>query len=768
MKLVIVESASKCKKIESYLGEGYKVLPSCGHFYEIKSLKDIDEDFNINFTLSENKIKYIKAIQSAIKKSDEVILAADMDREGEHIAANLCQHFKLPIEKTKRIVFTEITENAIQHAIKNPILIDTNMVNAARARMILDLTIGFKISPLLWRYINKNCSLSAGRCQSPSLKIIYDNHKEYMEQRPDFYYKTLANFTSENLVCELNKKFEKKEEVIGFLELSKTHEHKFELYPVKDVRSEPPKPFTTSTLQQTASNCLHYSPKETMSVCQKLYEAGLITYMRTDSFKYANDFITSISNYIKESYGNIFLMENVFKLSNKNEKKTDGAQEAHESIRVTNINVVSVPPNMDKKLQTMYTLIRNHNLKSCMSESIFEELKMKIDAPKGLYYTYKTQRSKHLGYKIIDFKYVDNNFFNYLQALEKTQSLFLNNSDSKIHVSNTKSHLSEATLINKLEILGIGRPSTYASIVEKLFERGYVKKEDVPGKEQVCENIVLDNGKNILVQKENIVFQGEKKKLVIQTMGIRVCEFLYEYYNELFRFDYTRDMEQELDKIANNESDFSEVCSKFKTHIEKTMKEQLEKLPKKDVVIIDDKYTCVNTKNGLTLVETIVTGDQKSSKFHKVKDNFTYDEIKTNQETLHFHDLVDVNCSDKLLGIYKKNDVILKNGKFGIYVQYNNKNIALNTELKRLKFAEINLSHVIELLDDSREQKEKNILKELNKDVSIRTGKFGAYVYYKTQKMKKPKFISIKKIKELKEHDYDYEKLTLEILKAYL
>ena len=384
MKLVIVESASKCKKIESYLGEGYKVLPSCGHFYEIKSLKDIDEDFNINFTLSENKIKYIKAIQSAIKKSDEVILASDMDREGEHIAANLCHHFKLPIEKTKRIVFTEITKEAIQHAIKNPILIDTNMVNAARARMILDLEIGFLVSPILAKYINRNAKLSAGRCQSPALKIVYDNHIDYKMQEPQYSYKTFGNFTSRNLVCELNKKFERKEDVIEFLDLTKHYEHKFELYPVKDVRSEPPKPFTTSTLQQTASNCLHYSPKETMSVCQKLYEAGLITYMRTDSFKYANDFITSISNYIKESYGNIFLMENVFKLSNKNEKNTDGAQEAHESIRVTNINVVSVPPNMDKKLQTMYTLIRNHNLKSCMSATIFEELKMKIDAPKAL------------------------------------------------------------------------------------------------------------------------------------------------------------------------------------------------------------------------------------------------------------------------------------------------------------------------------------------------------------------------------------------------
>ena len=249
-------------------------------------------------------------------------------------------------------------------------------------------------------------------------------------------------------------------------------------------------------------------------------------------------------------------------------------------------------------------------------------------------------------------------------------------------------------------------------------------------------------------------------------MGIRVCEFLYEYYNELFRFDYTRDMEDALDKIANNESDFKEVCANFKTHIEKTMKEQMEKLPKKDVVIIDDKYTCVNTKHGLVLAETIVTGDQKSSKFHKIKDNFTYDEIKTNQDRLHFDDLVDVNCSDKLLGVYKDNDVILKNGKFGIYVQYNNKNIALSTELKKLKYDEINISHIIDLLDETREEKDQNILKVLNKDISIRTGKFGPYVYYMTAKMKKPKFISLNKIKELKDNDYD--KLTIDIVKKYL
>ena len=765
--LVIVESPAKCKKIESFLGPDYKVCASYGHVREVKSLKNIDNDFNIEFSVSKEKAKYLSTLTKEIKKANEIIIASDNDREGEAIGWHICDHYSLPIETTKRIIFNEITKEAIQQAIKNPTIIDMNVVRAQHARQILDLTIGFKISPVLWKYINRNASLSAGRCQSPALKIIYDNHKEYMEQKPEFYYKTLANFTNKNLVCELNKKFEKKEEVIEFLELSKTHEHKFELYPVKDVISQPPRPFTTSTLQQTASNILHYSPKETMSVCQKLYEAGLITYMRTDSFKYANDFIGAISNYIKESYGDKFLMENVFKLSNKNEKKTDGAQEAHEAIRVTKINVVSVPPNMDKKMQSMYTLIRNHNLKTCMSPSIFEELKMKILAPQKLHYIYKTQRPKHLGWKIIDYTEVEH-YFNYLQALEKTQSLNLNNINSKIHIGNTKSHLTEATLVNKLETMGIGRPSTFASIVEKLFERKYVKRGDIKGKKQICENIVLDNEKNVLIQKEEIVFQGEKKKIILETMGISVCQFLYEYYEDLFRFDYTKEMEDALDKIANRENNYSEICSNFKNHIESTMKEQSKKLPQKDIVLIDEKYTCVNGKYGLVLAESIMIDGKKSSKYHKIKDTYTYDEIKTNQDTLHFEDLVDQNSGEKLLGIYKENDVILKNGPYGLYVKYNNKNIPLNTELKRLKFTGINLSHIIDLLDETREKKDQNILKELNKDISIRTGKFGPYVYYKTQKMKKPKFISIKKVKELKEHDYNYEKLTLEILKTYL
>jgi len=764
MKLVILESPAKIKKIESFLGNDYKCIATFGHFRNLKSLKDIDENFNITYSVSNDKMKYLKPLGKAIKLASEIFLATDADFEGHAIAYHVCDYFKLPVETTKRIIFNEITKEAILDAIENPTTLNMQAVMAQKARQILDLEIGFLVSPILWKYINKNCSLSAGRTQTPGLKIVYDNHKEYMEQNPTFYYKTLANFTAQNLVCELNENFERKEDVVHFLELSKTHEHKFELLPVKDLISKPPLPLITSSIQQLSNNKLNFSPKQTMSILQKLYEAGHITYHRTDTPKYSNEFIGSTSKFIVDQYGDKFVNEDIFKLSNKYGSKKDGEQAAHEAIRVTNINVITIP--LESNMQTMYKLIHNHNLKSCMSNSIFEELKLKIDAPKGLYYTYKTQRPKHIGFKIIDYTEVEH-YFNYLQALEKTQSLYLNNIGSKIHVSNTKSHLTEATLVSNLESLKIGRPSTYASIVDKLLERGYVKKGDVKGKTVNCENIVLDNEKNILVQKEEIIFQGEKNKLIIETMGIRVCEFLYEYYNELFRFDYTRDMEKELDNIANNESDFIEVCSNFKTHIEKTMKEQLEKLPKKDVVIIDDKYTCVNTKNGLTLVETIVTGDQKSSKFHKVKDNFTYDEIKTNQETLHFDDLVDVNCSDKLLGVYKNNDIILKNGKFGIYVQYNNKNIALSTELKKLKYDEINISHIIDLLDETREEKDQNILKVLNKDISIRTGKFGPYVYYMTAKMKKPKFISLNKIKEMKGND-DFDKLTIDVVKKYL
>ena len=766
MKLVILESPSKIKKIESFLGNEYKCISTGGHFRNLKSLKDIDENFNITYSVSNDKMKYLKPLGKAIKQASEIILATDSDLEGHAIAWHICDYFKLSVETTKRIIFNEITKEAIKQAIENPTTLDMNAVMAQKARQILDLEIGFKISPLLWRYINKNCSLSAGRCQSVALKIIYDNYIDYKNQEVQFHYKTLANFNSQNLVCELNKNFKEKEEVTEFLELSKTHEHKFELLPVKDLISKPPLPLITSSIQQLSNNKLNFSPKQTMSILQKLYEAGHITYHRTDTPKYSNEFIGSISKFITDEYGDKFVMDNVFKLSNKSGSKKDGEQAAHEAIRLTNINVITIP--MESNMQNMYKLIRNYNLKSCMSDSIFEELKLKIQAPKKLHYIYKTQRPKHLGFKIIDFKDVDNNYFNYLQALEKTQSLQLNNVSSKIHISSTKSHLTEATLVSNLESLKIGRPSTYASIVEKLFERNYVRKGNINGDKKICENIVLDNEKNILVQKEEIIFQNEKGKLIIEKMGITVSQFLYTYYNELFRFDYTRDMEDALDKIANNESDFKEVCTNFKTHIETTMQEQLEKLPKKDVVIIDDIYTCVNTKTGLVLAETIVTGDQKSSKFHKIKDTYTYDDIKTNQDTLHFDDLVDQHSGDKLLGVYKENDVILKNGKFGIYIQYNNKNIALSTELKKLKYDEINISNIIDDLDETREQKDQSILKVLNKDISIRNGKFGNYVYYKTVKMKKPSFISINKIKELKDKEYDYNKLTLEIVKKYL
>ena len=416
MKLVIVESPAKCSKIQSYLGDNYVVQASYGHFRELKSLKDIDNDFNIEFSVSKEKLKYLKPLEKAVKRAKEIIIATDDDREGHAIGWHICEYFSLPIESTKRIIFNEISEQAIKQAIENPTTLDMHAIKAQHARQILDLTIGFRISPLLWKYVNRNANLSCGRVQSPALKIIYENQIEYNQQKPEFYYKTLANFTSQNLVCELNKNFKEKEEVTEFLELSMQYEHKFELYPIKNVISQPPLPLITSSLQQTASNCLHYSPKETMSICQKLYEAGLITYMRTDTAKYSNDFITSISKFITDQYGDKFVMNNVFKLSNKSGSKKDGEQAAHEAIRVTNINVITI--QLEPKMQNMYKLIRNYNLKSCMSDSIFEELKMKIQAPKKLHYIYKTQRPKHIGFKIIDYTEVEH-YFDYLNALEK-------------------------------------------------------------------------------------------------------------------------------------------------------------------------------------------------------------------------------------------------------------------------------------------------------------------------------------------------------------
>ena len=308
--LVIVESPAKCKKIEEYLGPGYKCVATYGHIRELTSLKNIDTENNFTptYTIIDNalKKKQIEMIKKEINACDEVILAPDGDREGEKIAFCVAQIFKLDVNKTKRITFNEVTETALNKAIQNPRTIDMNMVNAQQARQILDLLVGFKVTPVLWQRFNKPnaaTALSAGRCQTPALKIIYDNQKEINEAVSKKVYNTTGYFTNMNLPFDLSKKYETNDEVTDFLYGSTDFNHVYTCSQPAKVIKISPEPFTTSRLQQVASNELHYSPKETMKICQTLYEAGYITYMRTDSKTYSRDFVDSVKEYIVRNYG---------------------------------------------------------------------------------------------------------------------------------------------------------------------------------------------------------------------------------------------------------------------------------------------------------------------------------------------------------------------------------------------------------------------------------------------------------------------------------
>ena len=320
--LVIVESPAKCKKIEEYLGPGYKCIASFGHLRELTSLKNIDfaNNFNANYTNIENpiKTKQISLLKKVIASADDVILATDDDREGEAIAWHICMMFNLNIEKTKRIVFHEITESAILNAIKNPRILNMNIVNAQQARQILDLLVGFKISPILWNNIVKNAdnSLSAGRCQTPALRLIYDNQKEIDANPGIKKYNTTGFFTNNCIPFDLSKKYEDEDELINFLEGSVDFKHVFTCSSPEKILKSPPEPFTTSRLQQVSSNEMHISPKETMKICQTLYEGGYITYMRTNSKTYSKDFVESVKKYIDKTYDVTYINKNIDALAN--------------------------------------------------------------------------------------------------------------------------------------------------------------------------------------------------------------------------------------------------------------------------------------------------------------------------------------------------------------------------------------------------------------------------------------------------------------------
>lgn len=734
--LLIVESPSKCAKIEGYLGLEYKCIASKGHLRHLDSYKN----YNIVFKNIEEKETHITFMKSVIKQynKENIILATDDDREGEAISWHICEIFDLPIETTKRITFNEITRSAIQNAVQYPKTINMKLVEAQQARQVLDVIVGYKISPFLWKYAynNKDNSLSAGRCQTPALRLIYDNHVKKLESSQEHKHKITGWFFTKNIDFLLNRELDSEKEVVDFLKKSIKFDHKLSVSSPRLSNKSPPEPLNTSKLLQTSSSLMSISPTDTMKLCQILYQDGLITYMRTDSKKYSEDFLKNVEKYVIEKHGERYIgdLNRVMKKDNK---------DPHEAIRVTDIKLVNI--KREPRINNLYKLIWTNTIESTMSDAVYNIVDCIITAPNDYKYKNTIESPIFLGWKKIKSKEdetqvqnTNNGLLMYLNTIEKQKTnVIYNKITSNEIVHKNHSHYNECNLIKKLEDLEIGRPSTFSTFVDTIQQRGYVKKQNVEGEKLQIINITLEEEK-ITKKKEEKIIGNENNKLVIQPIGIMVIEFLLKYFEELFSYDYTKNMEENLDNILTGISEnWTSICKNCETKI-KELSLPLKNLTK-ETYTIDQNNDFTFSKYGATIREKREDG---SYEYKSVKKDIKIDLDKLKQGSYTLDELLETK--EKYMGKYEDEDMFLKNGKYGLYVEWGENKKTLNQTKKTIETITMeDIEKIIKSKNDSA-----NILRVINNNISVRKGKFGPYVYYKRKDMKQPQFFNIKKFKE--------------------
>jgi DNA topoisomerase-1 len=740
--LIIVESPSKCTKIEHFLGLEYACIASNGHIQSINGLVAIDTKttFMPTFTQIPDKQDHVNKMRDIISKfpKENIILATDDDREGEAIAWHICNVFDLPIETTPRIIFHEITKPALERSVQTQTIINMDLVCAQHARQVLDIIIGYSVSPFLWKYLYNNTknALSAGRCQTPALRLVYDNDVTSRTGDKILKYKIKGIWTNLLIPFHLSKEFNDKEASLDFLIKTKTYKHIMDILLSKEVTRAPPTPFNTSRLLQSASNILKISPKETMRRCQLLYQNGLITYMRTESTEYSKVFVDKMGEYIVKIYGSEKYVRSISEITN-----TD-TNLPHEAVRVTNINdLVKIE---DKSLSSLYNLILKNTIESCMSPARISATEVRISAPDNTYYSYINEVPIWLGW----LKYSNNSetddqnnpssqLLLFKSIISNENYVEYNNIICEVVSRNTHSHYTEASLINKLETLGIGRPSTYASIVDIIQERGYVTKQDIVGTLIPITEYELEGTEITTIIKDKL-FGAEKQKLVIQSIGTLTIEFLIINFDYLFTYKYTENMENQLDTIRYNSEDRLEICKETMRDIKK-MTNRMSRITKQ-TFLIEAGYEYMFGKYGQVIKHTL---DDGTIEYLSVKRdiNFNLDKIKNGEYTL--DDILEIKS--RYLGVYEGTDAYIKIGKYGAYVEYGE-----YTEcIKSIKVSvdEIGIGDFKKHMNTKLTSSEINvpILRELTPNMSVRKGKYGAYVYYRRLDMKVPKFLNVKK-----------------------
>ena len=676
--LLIVESPSKCKIIEKYLGEKYKVVASCGHFRTLNKLEQID--FNtMEITYTNDKPKIIKMLKEEVKNADEVILATDDDREGEAIAWHICQICKLPLT-TKRILFQEITESALKNALKEPVTINMSRVNSQRTRQILDLYIGFSISPLLWKHIQH--TLSAGRCQTPALRLIYEQEEAIKNQLYKTHFILYGFFTKNSIEFKLPHHIEEVD-ILPFLEKCKEHTFTINKGDPKQITSSPPSILITSTLQQRASQALSMSPQQIMRNAQTLYENGLITYMRTDCAVYSDDFIKQINSFIQNEYGTEYIGS-----IKQNEKK------AHEGIRITHLEIKSI--EIEPGVNRLYDFIYKHTFQSCMSTNIIIQTPYTLDFG----FTYLSNHTHFKGWKILHKEGNDKSWGSYLDNLKQVT---FDKIVAEEKITSQEFHYSESQLIRQLEKENIGRPSTFTGIIDSI-EKKYVTKGHIKGATIPLNIYELKN--NMINQSQENKIIEEDGKLTITELGIKVSEFCHKYFNNIFDYRFTENIEIQLDLIEENKVEWVQIVKEFKLSVDKLL-------------------------------------------------NVPIDVPKMKYKSLH--------C-----GLWKKNALVLKDGPHGFYIEYKGDSISLQ-KFKTPEIIN-EWIEVQSISDTDKEEmitylKNKNGY-VITPNISIRNGPRGNYIFYKKPNMKKPKFFDCSEIKEYIEKNDD-DKIIDYIQKKY-
>ncbi len=734
--LVIVESPAKAKTIEKFLGQDYKVMSSYGHIRDLKkkSFSINTDTFAPQYEIPTDKSKLVTELRAQAKKAKTVWLASDEDREGEAISWHLYEVLGLKPETTKRIVFHEITKTAILDAIKHPRNIDLNLVNAQQARRVLDRIVGFKLSPVLWHKVKP--ALSAGRVQSVAVRLIVEREREINNFKGSDYYRVTATFLLPDGVevqAELNHRFQTKEETEQFLEQCRQAQFSVEDIQTKPTVRTPAPPFTTSTLQQEAAHKLNFSVAQTMMVAQRLYESGHITYMRTDSVNLSNLCLSTSKKFITEQLGEQYVKTRRYHTNSKS------AQEAHEAIRPTYIDRTSLEGSSQER--RLYELIWKRTIASQMADAQMEKTTATISVSGSEYQFVATG-------EVVKFD-------GFLRVYRETQEdepeqpqgslpqMSVGAILSRKEITATQRFVqrppryNEASLVRKLEELGIGRPSTYATTITTIQNREYVTKGDKPG-EELPYTILSLKGEKMRETEKKVTLGSERGKLIPTDTGIVVNDFLLQHFPQIMDYNFTADVEKSFDDIAEGKTEWTEEMhkfyDKFNPIVEETMKEREEHR-------IGERYLGKDPKTGEAV--TVKIGRfggvaQIGSADDKQKPRFA--RLKNDQsiETITLDEALELFRLPRTLGELDGDPVTVGTGRFGPYVQYQRHYVSIPKDCDPLT---ITLSEAKALLQEKQDEEAKKLMKTFDEEPTLRivNGRFGPYLQYNGENYRIPK-----------------------------